>query len=287
METLSVITQEGQTTSAMPLQSGITFASHAAGVDVTAKGKVHSANTVCQNQEDTERGLDKGNGWFRPPHGSEIYHLARGQARPIEDQTFRDLSMEQKEFIDKPEATAIETCFSSVECNGCNHGTELMSPSHEDTSFSTSPVSSQLDPTCPPLVSLPVCVSEQPSPKSCQVNGETKNPRIIKHKPSSITFADYNRSPDLGQNAHESLDSGKSSSSSEDDDVFAEMIQCRDVFLCYRYARAGRNRGTEGSKGEIDSSSRLHGSRHSNSTGTTGYETDKESNSREVLVYSL
>lgn len=80
-------------------------------------------------------------------------------------------------------------------------------------------------------------------------------PRIVKHKPSSITFSDSSCSPGIPEHfaAKESSDDGESSPREEedgqedgdeddDDDVFSELPQSRELHVAYRQRRNSRGR---------------------------------------------
>ncbi|XP_059390178.1 stAR-related lipid transfer protein 13-like isoform X1 [Carassius carassius] len=110
-------------------------------------------------------------------------------------------------------------------------------------------------------------------------------PRIIKHKPSSITFADYDSFLGLIKNAQASEVSDACETSSEDDVVFHDnsddmFLKCKEFFPNSRQNRDGlekqRRKGPRGqAHGEISSSTSLPPTRSSS------YEAEEESSSTE------
>lgn len=112
-------------------------------------------------------------------------------------------------------------------------------------------------------------------------------PRIIKHKPSSITFADYNDFLGLIQNsrATESSDAFETSSEDEGQDVVFHdgnevLPKCKELQACSRRNRAGleklRRKGTCGQGvGEERSGSKPP------LTSSSSYEAEEESSSTE------
>lgn len=107
-------------------------------------------------------------------------------------------------------------------------------------------------------------------------------PRIIKHKPSSITFADYDSFLGLISNAraNESSDACETSSEDDGDDVFPK---CKEILQSSRQNGGGlekqRRKGTCGQvHGEGSSSTKLPPTRSSS------YEAEEESSSTEVRV---
>ncbi|KAE8295078.1 hypothetical protein D5F01_LYC06003 [Larimichthys crocea] len=112
-------------------------------------------------------------------------------------------------------------------------------------------------------------------------------PRIVKHKPSSITFSHYTFPS--GTNSHafvnESSDEGESSPEEEeddhddgdgdddDDDVFPELPQSRDLLVNHRQRSKDKpkRRGAVGARPEID-----------HTATKCGYEAEEEGSSKEV-----
>ncbi|XP_071781488.2 stAR-related lipid transfer protein 13 isoform X1 [Centroberyx gerrardi] len=137
----------------------------------------------------------------------------------------------------------------------------------------------------PHTLSLPVTV--------CETSDSGRKlldlPRIVKHKPSSITFSDYARpfganqrafteSSDDGESSHEDDDNdddGDSDGDDDDDNVFPELPQCREFLVNHRHRSAGkdklRRRGAASSQAEIS---------HTSNNGY-GYEVEGETSSRE------
>lgn len=166
-----------------------------------------------------------------------------------------------------------------------SHDVDTVTPSkHVTTSklHCTSP--------CPPLVPFPErsTTSPKPFPVLSPSNGGAERPRIIKHKPSSITFADYDCTSGLNQGVHESSDCGESSSEEDDADVFTEMTPITEILPGSRHRRAVRRKGTSrgggggeerNGDGELDSNVRF--------CTSTGYEAEEENSSREVnaMIY--
>ncbi|TSK49667.1 hypothetical protein Baya_4869 [Bagarius yarrelli] len=142
-------------------------------------------------------------------------------------------------------------------------------------------------PSNPPLV--PFSESSITSPKPLPVhslsNGGAERPRIIKHKPSSITFADYDCAFGLSQGVHESSDCGESfseedSDDDDDDDVFTEITQIREIHPVCRHRRARRRKETgEGTVKESNGYGELESTVTFSSS--TGYEAEEENSSRE------
>ncbi len=107
-------------------------------------------------------------------------------------------------------------------------------------------------------------------------------PRIIKHKPSSITFADYDSFLGLIMNtrANESSDACDTSSEDDGDDVFPK---CKEILQSSRQNGGGlekqrRTRSCGQVHGEGSSSTKLPPTRSSS------YEAEEESSSTEVRV---
>ncbi|KAK7172007.1 hypothetical protein R3I93_004334 [Phoxinus phoxinus] len=125
---------------------------------------------------------------------------------------------------------------------------------------------------------------EHPHSAHLPVSKGTDLPRIIKHKPSSITFADYDSFLGLIQNAQAIESSDACESSSEDegrgDEVFPE---CKEFLPGSRRNRGGlekqKVKGTCGqASGEESSSTNLP------PTSTSSYEAEEESSSTRVRM---
>ncbi|KAI7801105.1 putative stAR-related lipid transfer protein 13 [Triplophysa rosa] len=101
------------------------------------------------------------------------------------------------------------------------------------------------------------------------VSKDADLPRIIKHKPSSITFADYDSFLNLIQSVNESSDTCETSSEDEGPDVvFPKMT--KEVLACSRWQRAGfdkqRRKGACGQAGSSISTSSYEAEEDSSST---------------------
>ncbi|KAK3531109.1 hypothetical protein QTP70_011068 [Hemibagrus guttatus] len=218
-----------------------------------------------------------------------------------------DLLKPTQKYRNKTETSVIEKEFKSQykwkvesksdhDLNGCN---QFRCPSPEDNPFASGvqtvdtavppkDVTTSSEPCtspCPPLVPFPEnsITSLKPLSVRSPSNGGAERPRIIKHKPSSITFADYDCTSGLNQGVPESSDCGESSSEEDDDDdddgdVFTEMTQIRDILPGCRHRRTGRRIGTGGGRGEekneeLDSCLRF--------SSSTDYEAEEENSSKE------
>ncbi|XP_070761284.1 stAR-related lipid transfer protein 13 isoform X1 [Enoplosus armatus] len=114
-------------------------------------------------------------------------------------------------------------------------------------------------------------------------------PRIVKHKPSSITFSHYtcpaaadshvyvNESSDDGESSpeeEEDDDHGDGEDDDDDDDVFPELPQSRELLVNHRQRSAGKDkqkrRGAVSARAELDHTAR-----------NCGYEAEGESSSKE------
>lgn len=219
-----------------------------------------------------------------------------------------DLLKPTQEYINKTGTSAIEKAFKSQDrwkvesksehdVNGCN---EFRCPSPEDNHNLLASGAPSKDVTtskelctfpCPPLVPFPessIITSAKPLSVPSPSN-PAECPRIIKHKLSSITFADYDCTSGLNQGVPESSDCGESSSEEdddEDDDVFTEMTQIKEILPGCRHRRVGRRNGIDGGRGEerngeLDSVLRF--------SSSTGYEAEAENSSKEVntIIYVL
>ncbi|KAB5550624.1 hypothetical protein PHYPO_G00055920 [Pangasianodon hypophthalmus] len=222
-----------------------------------------------------------------------------------------DLPQPAQEYVNETGTSVIEKAFESQDrwkvesksehdLNGCyrfrcpssedNHNliasdVQIVNSHDVDTGAPSKDVTtSKLHCTspCSPLVLLPESsiTSAKPLPVPSPSSGGAERPRIIKHKPSSITFADYDCTSGLNQGVHESSDCGESSSEEDDDDVFTEMTQIREINHGWRPRRAVRRKGTGGGgglehngDGELDSVVRF--------STSTGYEAEEENSSRE------
>lgn len=135
---------------------------------------------------------------------------------------------------------------------------------------------------------------ENPAPRSVTIAGPTSGqdfphlPRIVKHKPSSITFSHYNFAPAAGGVAfvdNESSDDYSAGEEKEDDDpdcgdndsgdVFEELPQSRELPVNHRQRSRDRQRrrGAVSARTDID-----------NTTRNCGYEAEGESSSKEVMM---
>nr|XP_043888687.1 stAR-related lipid transfer protein 13 isoform X1 [Solea senegalensis] len=116
-------------------------------------------------------------------------------------------------------------------------------------------------------------------------------PRIVKHKPSSITFSDStctsgadghvcaNESSDDGESSLEEEEEGHDDGDGDDDDdddVFPEFPQSRDLHVSYRHRRHGRGRQKRGNavSGREDA--------EVTSSSSNGHEAEEETGSQEV-----
>lgn len=133
-----------------------------------------------------------------------------------------------------------------------------------------------------------------PAPRSVTITAPTSGqdfphlPRIVKHKPSSITFSHYNFTSAAGGVAfvnNESSDDDSAGEEKEDDDpdcgdngsgdVFEELPQCRELPVNHRQRSRDRQRrrGAVSARTDID-----------NTTRNCGYEAEGESSSKEVML---
>lgn len=170
------------------------------------------------------------------------------------------------EFNQNPFALDVHTVNS--------HDVNTVASSKDDTT-SVLPCT----PPCPPLVPFPNSSTTSSKPLSVPslFNGGAEGPRIIKHKPSSITFADYDCTSGLNQAVQESSDCAESSSEEEgdDDDVFTEMTQFREFHPGCGHRRNWRRKGIGRRGGEVcNGDGELRTS--------SGYEAEEENSSREV-----
>lgn len=104
-------------------------------------------------------------------------------------------------------------------------------------------------------------------------------PRIVKHKPSSITFSHYNFASAAGGVNNESSDEYSAGEEKEDDDpdcgdnnsgdVFEELPQSRELPVNHRQRR----------RGAVSASTNMD-----NTTRNCGYEAEAESSSKEVML---
>lgn len=125
---------------------------------------------------------------------------------------------------------------------------------------------------------------EHPYSAPLPVSKGTDLPRIIKHKPSSITFADYDSFLGVIHNAQANESSDACETSSEDDchgdEVFPE---CKEFLPGSRRNRGGlekqRRKGTCGQAGGEESSGT-----NLPPTSTSSYEAEEESSSTEVRM---
>lgn len=142
------------------------------------------------------------------------------------------------------------------------------------------------DPQLYSIASSPLGPShlEHPHSAPLPVSKGADLPRIIKHKPSSITFADYDSFLGLIQNARANESSDACETSSEDegrgDEVFPE---CKEFLPGSRRNRGGlekqKRKGTCGqASGEESSSTNLP------PTSTSSYEAEEDSSSAEVRM---
>lgn len=117
-------------------------------------------------------------------------------------------------------------------------------------------------------------------------------PRIVKHKPSSITFSHYtcpsgancqgfvNESSDDGASSPGEEDDGHDDGDDDDDDddVFPELPQSRELLVNHRQRSTGKDkqkrRGAVSARAEIDHTAR-----------NCGYEAEEETSSKEVCYY--
>lgn len=133
-----------------------------------------------------------------------------------------------------------------------------------------------------------------PAPRSVTMAAPTSGqdfphlPRIVKHKPSSITFSHYNFTSAAGGVAfanNESSDDYSAGEEKEDDDpdcgdndsgdVFEELPQSRELPVNHRQRSRDRQRrrGALSARTDID-----------NTTRNCGYEAEGESSSKEVML---
>ncbi|XP_058269163.1 stAR-related lipid transfer protein 13 isoform X2 [Hemibagrus wyckioides] len=316
MEGLSMVTQEGHPTASTTPPTKMTFSVQTAGTDTDGDGRKPLSSTCVDSL--TQENEICGKKWFCQTtetkqcsslnqNTSNSYSLPAGQVCASQDNDVKmgstpDLLKPTQEYINKIGTSVIKKEFKSqckceveskseLDLNGCYH---FRCPSPEDTSFASDvqtvdtavpskDATTSKEPCTspsPPLVPSPESSITAPKPRSVPSpsNGGSERPRIIKHKPSSITFADYDCTIGLNQGVPESSDCGESSSEEEDDDddddVFTEMTQIREILPCYRHRRTGRRIGTgkgrgEERNGELDSGS------------STGYEAEEENSSKE------
>ena len=300
MEAASIVTLERRPSSAMPL---------------TAKMTLLLLETTADTAEDgskTLRNVSSENGVDSAPQG-DLQHAMKDEARPEKqlvqpcssvDQSTGEvysgsaLSALTKEHRYRPGNTVTENAEPSPgegedDPNGCCHESDFLCLLQEDPVVMVSDgltVNGQSEPPCPLCSSkisyqvehplLPTNSSSPANPLSATLPGEL--PRIIKHKTSSITFADYTCPPAPVQGGHGSSDSDESSSVEEDDNVFTEMLQSREIVPTSRRRKGGRRRGIGGEVARWDPDSRTH-------LGTAGNEAEEEGRDREVraLVYTL
>ncbi|XP_017564107.1 stAR-related lipid transfer protein 13 isoform X1 [Pygocentrus nattereri] len=297
MEALSMVTLEGQPTSATPLTPKMTFSALKSTAGMTEDGNKTMRNISSENvvnvapekQENAERNVENED-FIQSEHACAPQDSKLGSILNLPTLT--------KEYNYTTGNTVIE---NKDDLNGCCYGSDFVCLLQEDNQavlFSDGPTlnghavdtvanSKPLCPVCSSKMSsqvdhthLPMNSSLPSDPLSSTApsNEAGELPRIIKHKPSSITFADYTFLPASVQGVHESSDSGESSSSEEEDDdddnVFTQMPQNRETVLTSRRRRGGRRQGIvgEAAKWDPDSNARL---------GTGGYEGEGESNSHE------
>lgn len=309
-----MVTQEGQSTSSLTAPTKMTFTGvQEAEMDVNGDGReplrnpgvnaVSQNNDICgkkwccQNAE-TERCslLNTGN----------IYSVSPGQVCASQDNNVKmgstsDLFKPAQEHISETGTSVVEKEFERQNlwkeesdlniCYECpspeynhnpfaldvqtvnSHDVNTVASSKDDTTFVLPCM-----PPCPPLVPIPnsSTTSSKPLSDPSLFNGGAEGPRIIKHKPSSITFADYDCTSGLNQAVQESSDCGESSSEEEgDDDVFTEMTQIREFHPGCRHRRNWRRKGIgRGGREVCNGDGELR--------TTTGYEAEEENSSREV-----
>ncbi|XP_067306503.1 stAR-related lipid transfer protein 13 isoform X2 [Pseudorasbora parva] len=168
------------------------------------------------------------------------------------------------------------SCFSSDVTN--NLDVDPSNTSSTSYPFSSLTVRSISDPAYS-FASSPLGPSllEHPYSAPLPVSKGTDLPRIIKHKPSSITFADYDSFLGLIQNAQANESSDACETSSEDegrgDEVFPE---CKEFLPGPRRNRGGlEKQRRKGTFGEESSSTNLP------LISTSSYEAEEESSSTE------
>lgn len=253
-----------------------------------------------------------------------IYSLPPGQICASQDNNVKmgstpDLPKPTQEYVNETRTSVIVKAFESQDgrkvgsesehdLNGCyrlncpspednhnpfasdvqienSHGRDTVAPSKNVTT----PKLHCMSP-CPPLVPFPErsTTSPKPFPVPSVPNRGAERPRIIKHKPSSITFADYDCTSGVSQGVHESSDCGESSFEEDEDDVFTEMTPIKEILPGSRHRIAARRKGTSEGRGggggrngdgELDTDVKFHTS--------TGYEAEEENSSREVnaMIY--
>ncbi|XP_067220767.1 stAR-related lipid transfer protein 13 isoform X2 [Chanodichthys erythropterus] len=128
---------------------------------------------------------------------------------------------------------------------------------------------------------------EHPYSAPLPVPKGTDLPRIIKHKPSSITFADYDSFLGVIQNAQTNESSEGCETSSEDDSHGDEVFpECKEFLPGSRRNRGGlenqRRKGTCGQANTKESSST-----NLPPTSTSSYEAEEESSSTESGVVGV
>lgn len=178
--------------------------------------------------------------------------------------------------------TRFLTSSDSSVTNSLDDSSNTLSTSYP---FSSLTVRSISDPTYS-FASSPLGPSnlEHPYSAPLPVPKGTDLPRIIKHKPSSITFADYDSFLGMIQNAQANESSEGCETSSEDDSHGDEVFPERKEFLPgSRRNRGGlekqRRKGTCGqASGKESSSTNLP------PTSTSSYEAEEESSSTEVRM---
>lgn len=322
-----MVTQAGKPTSSLTPPTKMTFSIQEAEMDTNGDGREPLRNPgvnamskeseicgkkwFCQTAEIEQCSSLKQN-------TGNIYSPAPGQVCALQDNSVKmgctpDLPKPAQEQINETGIPVLTKAFESqvrlkMESKSehdLNGGCQFRCPSPEDNhnpfasdfqiinSHDVDMVAfSKLHCTspCRPLVSFPETstTSAKPLPVPSLSNGGAERPRIIKHKPSSITFADYDCTSGLNQGIQESSDCGESSSEEEDDDdVFTEMTQIRELLPGCRHRRAVRRKGIGGGRreecngaGELDSAVMFRTS--------TGYEAEEENSNREVnAVFSL
>ncbi|CDQ79025.1 unnamed protein product [Oncorhynchus mykiss] len=166
-------------------------------------------------------------------------------------------------------------------------------------------VDNNMDPFRPP--SLPIALSEAPLVGL----GLCDHPRIIKHKPSSITFSDYtcssstchsstdhsvfiNDSSDCRESSSEEDDEGDVDEDGDDDDIFPELLQSREFLVSRRRRSSNRDKVVQkrsslnpqaeapvSSTTNTSASSHLSSSSSSKNQNHGGYEAETETSNTE------
>ncbi|KAF7700336.1 hypothetical protein HF521_003294 [Silurus meridionalis] len=284
MEALSMVTQEGQPTSSITPPCKMTFS--VPKLETDKNGDIHTAlRNTCVNEVSQENEICSEE-WFCQTDVAlkrccsfnqkvgNIYSLTKEQVFVSQDNNLKmrstpDFPKPTPENISKTGTSEIDKSRDRWEVEGrsednINGSYQSSCPSPEDDNKlfasdvhlvnshfqdtvapSKELADSKLHNTspCPPLVPFPESCSTSTKPLS---KGGAERRRIIKHKPSSITFADYNCTSDQGD------------------------------FPGSRHRRAVRRKGigAGGSEdGELDPDVRF--------SPSTGYEADKENSSRE------